>query len=308
MNIIKTSIAALAVLVSAVAVSAQENSYALPFVAFDRDPVTSAMGNAGLASSEYTAWSAFRNSAVIPFSSKTLDIQAAFQNWAPKGAKTTNVDFGAGWKISENFGLALGFAYDMGAEYELFGSTGSSKGTFKPTDVVVNLGAGFKFTDKLGAGVNVRYASEKLAESSSYTAFGGDVFLMFKTGDIGVTAGVSNLGSSVKSGKNTWSIPAAGNVAVNYSKSFAEKHAVDLNVDGQYYLKGGLGVAFGGQYAFNDMVFIRAGYHYGSADAVLPSYATLGAGVKFAGVRLDLAYLAGDVLGNTIAIGIGYSF
>jgi hypothetical protein len=38
---------------------------------------------------------------------------------------------------------------------------------------------------------------------------------------------------------------------------------------------------------------------------------SLGAGVEFAGVKLDLAYLLGvgdSYLGNTLAISVGYSF
>jgi hypothetical protein len=58
------------------------------------------------------------------------------------------------------------------------------------------------------------------------------------------------------------------------------------------------------------MVSFRAGYRYGG-DSPIPSFASVGAGVKFSGVKLDLAYLiaGGDSpMKNTLAIGLGYSF
>ena len=57
-------------------------------------------------------------------------------------------------------------------------------------------------------------------------------------------------------------------------------------------------------------VSVRAGYRYGG-DSVIPSFASVGAGVKLFGVHLDAAYLiaSGDSpLKNTFCIGIGYSF
>jgi len=57
------------------------------------------------------------------------------------------------------------------------------------------------------------------------------------------------------------------------------------------------------------MVFARAGYHYGAAKEVIPSHASLGLGVKLFGARLDFSYLlAGESLGGTLALGLGYSF
>ena len=67
--------------------------------------------------------------------------------------------------------------------------------------------------------------------------------------------------------------------------------------------------AAGVQYSFRDMVFARAGYHYGADKAVLPSFASAGLGVKFFGVELNVAYLfASDALGGTMTFGLGYSF
>lgn len=57
------------------------------------------------------------------------------------------------------------------------------------------------------------------------------------------------------------------------------------------------------------IVYARAGYHFGSKTAVVPSYASVGIGLRYAGVRLDAAYLfASEALGGTMQYTIGYEF
>lgn len=57
------------------------------------------------------------------------------------------------------------------------------------------------------------------------------------------------------------------------------------------------------------IAFLRAGYHYGTRDKGLPSFASTGLGLKFAGVELNAAYLfASEALGGTMTFGLGYSF
>jgi len=57
------------------------------------------------------------------------------------------------------------------------------------------------------------------------------------------------------------------------------------------------------------MVFVRAGYHLGTDKAPLPSFATVGAGFKYAGFSLNVAYLtANNIIGNTLTFGLGVTF
>jgi hypothetical protein len=58
-----------------------------------------------------------------------------------------------------------------------------------------------------------------------------------------------------------------------------------------------------------DIGFLRAGYHYGDKSQGLASFASLGAGVQFAGVELSAAWLtASPTLGNSLLFSLGYSF
>lgn len=286
---------------------AQEES--LPFVRIGRDPVAGAMGFAGAANSSETAYSSFRNVSVIPLSENRLSAGFSYQNWAPDGVKSSNMNLGASFKAGR-FGFAIGGAYQAGDEYSIVDATGASKGTFKPNDLLVNGGVAFGILDDLSAGVNVRYASQKLTSEDSYSAVCADVFLTYRLSGLNVTAGVSSLGSSVKSASgDSFSLPASATIGADWTGTFSESHGVRVAADVDYFFSGNLTVAAGAQYSFKDMVFARAGYHFGTKNAVLPSFATVGLGVKFFGVSVDVAYLtANEALGNTLTVGLGYRF
>ncbi len=289
--------------------SAQDGG-ALPFVRIVRDPVSAGMGFAGVASGAETAYSSFRNSSVIPFAAENMSAGLSGQMWAPDGAKSTNLGFGAAFKAGGRLGFSVGGAYQMGEKYSLTDEAGNSNGTFKPNDMVLNVGAGFLIIDNLSAGANLRYASQKLASDHSLSGISADVFLTYRLSDLNVTAGISSLGSSVKSEAGvSFSLPVSATVGADWSKTFSEVHGVRVAADADYFFSGNFTLAAGAQYSFNDMVFVRGGYHFGTEDAVLPSFATVGLGVRFFGVSLDFAYLTGnEALGNTMTFGLGYRF
>ena len=287
-----------------------QSEEALPFVRIDRDPVSAGMGFAGAASSRETAYSSFRNSSVIPFSAERMSFGLSGQSWAPDGVKTMNINFGAAVKAGKRFGFSVGAAYQSGDEYSLFDDSGVPQKTFKPNEMIVNGGVGFLLLDNLAVGANVRYASQKLSSDNSYSAISTDVFLTYRLSDLNITAGVSSLGSSVKSASgDSYNLPASATIGAEWSKAFSEAHGVRLAADADYFFSGNFTAAAGAEYSFKNMLFARAGYHFGSKDAVLPSFASVGLGVRFFGISLDVAYLtANDTIGNTLTLGLGYRF
>ena len=67
--------------------------------------------------------------------------------------------------------------------------------------------------------------------------------------------------------------------------------------------------ALGAEYTYDGFASIRAGFHYGGESVMQPTFASVGAGVKFMGIKLDLAYLIGSgAMKNTLALGLGYTF
>lgn len=298
---------AAACLLSAGAASAQT---AMPTLRVEQDPVSAGMGFAGLASSCGTAYSALRNSSVIPLSDRKMDFGASYQSWAPDGAGDTNMALGAAFKLGERFALSLAGTMQNGKEYSIMDESGNDGGTFAPSIVSAGLGVGVKIIDNLAAGVNLRFASQKLSNNDSYSALCGDAFVTYRISDFNVSAGVASLGSGVKGADGkSYSLPASARVGADWTRGFAELHALKLDADMDYFFSGDVTAAAGVQYSFKDMLFARAGYHYGAETAVLPSFATVGLGVKYAGVELNAAYLfASEALGGTMTFGLGYSF
>lgn len=305
-NILTTAMVCL----TTVSFASARDGEALPFVRIVHDPVSAGMGFSGVASVSGTTYSSFWNSSVIPFAAERMSVGVSGQMWAPDGTKSTNLAFGSAFRAGKRLGFSIGGAYQIGEEYSLMDETGNAAGTFNPNDIALNAGAGFLILDNLSVGANVRYASQKLSSDNSYSAVSADVFLTYRLSDLNITAGVSSVGSSVKSvAGDSFSLPSSATVGADWSKTFSEIHGLRLAADADYFFSGNVTVAAGAEYSFKNMLFGRAGYHFGTEDAVLPSFATVGLGVRFFGISLDVAYLtANDILGNTLTFGLGYRF
>lgn len=288
--------------------SAQEWKNGFSFAGVSHDPVSAGLGFAGAASVNTPAWSAFTSPAAMSLSDKKLDVAASFQNWSPDGVKNTNIAAGASFKIAK-FGIAAGFARNGGEKYDIVSGTGDIAGTFTPSDLQAGAALSYAITDWLSAGVNAKFFSSELSDDDKFTGFGADVQAQAVFGDFRAALGVANVGSSMKSASGEkFSVPSSVLAAGDWRGEFG-KNGIEAMVDLNYYFSGSFTAAAGVQYDFRDMVFVRAGYHYGAKDAFLPSFATVGAGVKFFGVSVNAAYLLGnDVLKNTLTVGLGYSF
>ena len=279
----------------------------LPFVAADYDAVSLGTAGANLANTNSIANAAFVNAAAIPFSSDRVDVSAGYTMWKPTGGNVLN--FAGAFNSGQKFGAALGVVYGTNPAYDITNSSGTSRETFSPTEMQINAGFAWRLLSNVSFGANVGYASNALSPDVTYSSINADVFAMAVISDLKVTAGIANLGGGVKAADGTkWSLPTSLALGVGYGMEFAQVHGVNFLFDADYFLKGGIAASFGAEYAFDNMVFARAGYRYGGAS-VVPSYASVGAGVKFAGAKLDLAYLIGaGTINNTLALSLGYSF
>ena len=280
---------------------------ALPFVAAETDAASLGTAGANLVETGSVANASFHNAAAIPFSDKTLDASAGYTLWQP--ASTNIVNVGAAYNVNGRFGAALGFQYGIQPPYGLAGANGAAGEMFAPKDLHVNLGLAWRFLPFLSVGANIGYAESALAAGTKYGALDADVFAMARFGDFKVTAGVADVGTFVKSASGkAFCLPGSAAVGAGYSKVFAQKHALDVLVDANYYFSGWAAAAVGAGYTFDDFVSVRAGYRYGGESPV-PSYASVGLGVKYLGIRLDAAYLiASGPMKNTFAVSLGYAF
>ncbi|MCI1640313.1 MAG: PorV/PorQ family protein [Bacteroidales bacterium] len=285
---------------------------AMGYSAVVRNPVSAAMGFSGIASSSSMAWSSFSNSAAIPFYNGKFDAQVLYQDWAPTvdAIKSTDIAAGLAFKASDRLGFSLGFVNQSGVSYDLTDENGYSKGSFTPSDIQANIGVGFSLSEKLSAGADLKYLSSKVSDDNSYSAFAADIFAMYRMDDLNLTAGISNFGSSVKDDNGeSFDLPASVNFGGAYVVKPGYVQSIEATLDAGYYFSGKFTAACGVQYGLFGTIYLRAGYHYGDDEAVLPSFATAGFGLKLKGVKLDFSYILGNEnLKNTMNIGLGIAF
>ena len=293
------------------AVSFVAGAQALPYTAADYDPAVMAKGGAFMTETSGTAFAAFGNPAAAPFSGKKVDAAVGYTMWQPSGVSSNVLAAGGTFVMREKIGVSLGMTYGMNAPYDIVDGSGLVTGAFSPSDLQVNAGLSWKFLPFLSVGASFGYASSTLADGVSYGAFNADVFAMAKFGGLKASAGVKSLGSGVKSTSGaSFALPMAAVAGVGYTADFGEKNSVDVNVDAEYYIDGGVAVAGGASYTFAKLATVRAGYRYGG-DTVLPSFASVGAGVNLFGVHIDVAYLIGgkdSPMANTLCLSAGWAF
>ncbi|MBQ8839340.1 MAG: PorV/PorQ family protein [Bacteroidales bacterium] len=289
------------------------SAQALPFLASETDIASIGMGGAGVADVSAPAYSAFTNAAAVPFSEKTADFAAGYTMWQPSYVTSHTLSLGGAYNFRNKLGFSLGYSCGMYTPYDVTTVANVKKERFMPADMQLSAGLSWRFLPFMSVGANFGYARMSLAEKYSYNAFVTDLFFMSKLSDFTMALGVSNLGTAVHSSNNrTFYLPSSVTLGGGYDNTFAEKHGVKVNLDADYYWTlASVSVAAGAEYTYGDMVSVRAGYRYAGDNAVLPSYASVGAGAKLFDISLNLAYvipIADSPLGNTFSIGLGYSF
>lgn len=293
------------------AAAADDPTDALPWSRIDHNPVTLGMGTAGFADTDNAAWASFRNAALTPLTAGSFSAAASWARWMPSSddGALNHINAGAAYRFGR-MGVALGVSYMPGKEYEVFNLTGASEGKYTPKDLQLNAGFGYALTEALSLGANVRYLSSSLTADDSYTSLAGDIAAVYNLGSATVAAGLSNIGTAIEDAAgNKYSIPTSVSLGSTWHAAFEGVHAVKASLDADYFFSGELTAALGAQYSYDNLVFVRAGYHVASEHAVLPSFLTLGLGVSYAGFSLDAAYItANEALGNTLTLGLKYQF
>ena len=305
----KILILAAALVLSAPFAVAQE---ALPFIRTDRSVAVTALAGAGSASTTLgTAWSAFGNPAVSALAQERFDVSVSWQRWTPGETLGNNLSAGVSGKLFGRLGLQAGFATQMHSPVQTVSESGDLLSSVKPSEYIFGGGLSFAVFDFLSLGANVRYAIQILDPSTRMEALNADIMALFRWKELKVTAGVVGLGQTVKDVTGySYAIPSSARLAADYVFRIADAHSIEAALDGDYYYRSkNFGASAGVQYAFKDMVFARAGYHYASAGCVVPSHAAFGAGFRMFGARIELSYLCfNQALANTFSVGLGYSF
>jgi len=264
-------------------------SPALPFVQLDYFAKSLAMGSSFIGCAS-----------LLPMEDVKIKGGLAYEDYMPELSGTKYM--GAEVSIKQNiFGISFSFTKGTGEEI-----TGEN---YTPYEILLRAGLGVAFSDNFALGVNLKYAKEHLLSSYSNEGLVFDITGTWRLNNTFVTGGLTGLGEGVKSDAgDNYPLPTALDIAGNHIFELAEDHAVQLAARADYYLSGEFALGAGIEYGFADMVFARAGYHYGG-ESLVPSFASAGLGLKLGNFFVDASYaFASDILNNSFAIGAGVCF
>lgn len=272
----------------------------LSFLQFPYNPRTAAMGGAGAALSA-DAFSSMSNPAAAALSDKSMAVSASYGQW--KASESNLIGFGGFYHFGK-MAIGLEARYNGLPAYETFSTVGKDLGQYSPKELAAGANFSYEVIDGLSIGATARFLQSDLYESAKGTGFGIDLGAQYAAGGLRAGAAVCNLGTEVDYGTSKVSMPALAKAGVSYSI-----YGVTGVFEADYVFSGSLMAAIGAEYSLKDILFVRAGYHYGSGDDAIPSHVSLGLGVRYAGVSLDAAYLtASEQIGGALSIGIGYTF
>ena len=287
----------------ALCVSSAADTEMMPFLRLPRDPSKLAMAGAGAASlGALDAYSALGGGAFsLLRSERTFDGAAAWQSWSPEMSDYSAVAAGASFKPLDRVAFSLAFSVD---NYQKIAD-------FVPSDFTFGLGATGALGESLAASLQLRYASQKLWEDVSYNAFCADLLLQYTPlQGLSLAGGLMSLGPKVKGGDGTaYPIPSSALISCEYvgrpDQDWMARAVADVNA----FFSGHLSAAAGIELGWRDSAFLRAGYRYATEGAAVPSFFSVGAGLRFYGIGLDVSYIiAEDNIGGSLSVGLGYSF
>ncbi|MBO4465622.1 MAG: hypothetical protein J5748_02970 [Bacteroidales bacterium] len=240
------------------------------------------------------AYSAENNASAISFAETNYSFSAGYGMWAPSNSNSNIIGLGGFARIGSKLGVGLfGRKITDSQGVVVTNQNSVSSGTYYPSDMVLGLGASYAITENLSAGVSAKILSCSLAPDYKYSGFFADISATYVKDALRAGIALSNLFSAL-----------SARVGASYTIAGLTP-SLELVVP----TAGGFAAAGSVEYGIMDMAFVRAGYHYGSGAAVLPSYASAGVGFKFAGVSLDFAYLlASDTIGGSMLFNLGYAF
>ncbi len=285
-----------------------QSSESLGFVRVSQSAALQGTAGAAFVSALSPEWGAMGDVTATLDSESKLAAGLGYNLWGVNG--TSYMSAGASYKVFDKLAFAVSGVYGLEKSYDVYNATGGKNGTFTPSQLYISAGVAYRVLPVLSLGVNVHWADETLAQGYSYNAFSADVLVSGSFSGFKATAGVVSLGSKVKDAAgNSFSLPGSVKLAAGYEGCSLGILSYGAYLDADYYLAShALGFSVGGSLGYQDLVSLKAGYHYGAEKCVIPSYGSVGLGGGFKGFGLDLAYLFGGQISGTLLVNLSYRF
>lgn len=233
-------------------------------------------------------------------------IAAQYATWAPSSANNTLAGLRADFRLSDKLHAGLRGKYLLdNIPVHSSTTTGAPAGEYKPSELALELLFGYQISESFAAGLSAKYVSSKFAKELGGGGIALDLSAAYSFGALTADLAVCNLGPALKYDLSSYALPSYAKAGLKYDFTTSFNACAEAS----YLFSGAFNASIGAEYGIADIAFLRAGYHLGSKSKGLPSFASMGLGVKLAGIHLDAAYLlASDALSNTLLLSLSYSF
>ena len=245
------------------------------------------------------------------------------------GTKHYTMAYGTKVSSSDFVGFHL-FIFDSGDMPEAVAIEGQESLTgkmFKFQGLAARLSYGRQMTDRLNLGATFKVLNESVTSGDlSMTGIGFDIGSNFDTGIYGMTLGmcISNFGPEARYMGDGLDVPADDEgesqdeqkkteyhpmpltFRVGLEKAVLENdmHNLTISADAINPLDYDLYGTMGAEYSWNNLAFVRLGYHLGHDTAGL----SVGGGIDYQNFTIDFATSFYDILENHTQFGLGYKF
>ncbi len=181
------------------------------------------------------------------------------------------------------------------------------------------------FSERLSFGITGRYLhySEEY-DSKSANALALDLSATYRlplerlsaNSSLMFAAKLANIGAYLDRGQlPTTSLPLTLKAGAALDWWLRDSHKLTFAADYGYcftpdFVRGSE-CSVGMEYELMQLLKIRGGYHFGNRSMLCPDYASVGAGLHFMHLRLDLTYVFADegtLLHNAYSVGFGFDF
>ncbi|MFT3703858.1 MAG: PorV/PorQ family protein [Agriterribacter sp.] len=308
---------------------------AIPFLRMNQDIRSAGIGESGVALPGSNITHYANPARMLQVENKSA-VALAYTPWMSNLAKNISLYSASGYyKFSSVDVFSAGLRYFKQGKLQLTDEYGQNMGESSPYDLAVDLSYARKITDRLHLGASFRYINSHII-SSGYdgykngNAVAADLGLYYaskinaKGQSLHLGAALTNIGSKVKYGAafSSYQLPANLAVGAAFKQKMQEVHQLIFSAELNKLLvassgnKQNLGNTiqynFGGEYAYHEILAIRAGYSYASRQVGGLQYLTMGLGVKYKICRFDVAYLipsgrsTASTISNTFKLGLGF--
>lgn len=270
------------------------------------------------------AFGVFNNSSANIFSAKDLGIGTSM---SATDDFSGNKLFALGtfYSFSSNHSVSIGARYFYYPPVDIIDNMGIKNRSFSPSDMTIDLGYAYLISENLSISLTGRYINSNLGSfenAKSANAFAADIGATYNKelqfingGNVSVALVASNFGTKLRYIEERHSIPSFLKFGTSIYIPFNENHKIMGTANVPHRLLpssfSSTEAEIGAEYNLYKFGFIRAGYHTSHKTLEHGDYTTIGAGIKYKQISIDVAHWIGvnnKEFKNTLFFNLSASF